>query len=225
MLLQRSMIIKKIINIVYLKLKWRNKVILSFSSNVSRTSSFEGYNKIYPNASFNGNLGIGSYIGNNSKVSGKIGRYCSIAPFVKVIQGIHPYKEPFVSTSPFFYSPLKQNGTSLYKKAIFNEFNYADKSNKYPIIIENDCWIGYGAYIISGVKIGNGAVVLAGSIVTKDVPPYAIVGGVPAKLIKYRYSEDIIKYLLKSRWWEKDIQWLIENKEALSDINILKQIL
>ena len=70
--------------------------------------------------------------------------------------------------------------------------------------IGNDVWIGLNATILDGVTIGDGAIVAAGAVVTKDVPPYAVVAGVPAKIIKYRFTESQIDFLLKFRWWEKD---------------------
>ena len=75
---------------------------------------------------------------------------------------------------------------------------------KGDIIIGNDVWVAFGATILSGVKIGDGAVVAAGSVVTKDIPPYAIVGGVPAKVIKYRFDDEIIKSLQDIKWWDWD---------------------
>jgi hypothetical protein len=76
-----------------------------------------------------------------------------------------------------------------------------DSESKGSVIIGNDVWVGAGAIILSGVKIGDGAIVAAGAVVTKDVPPYSIVGGNPAKLIRYRFSEDQIAKLLSIRWW------------------------
>lgn len=214
--------VKRIIKYIILKIKWGNTLSLNFSSSISLRSYFEGLNAIYSNSEFDGYLGLGSYISNNCNIYGKIGKFCSIAPYVKVITGTHPYTYPFTTTSPYFFSNLKQNGKSLYDKSIFEEFKYA--KDNYPIIVGNDCWIGYGAKIISGIKINNGAVILAGAVVTKDVPAYAIVGGVPAKIIRYRYDEETINFLLEIKWWNKDITWLIANKELLIDIEKFKKI-
>lgn len=74
----------------------------------------------------------------------------------------------------------------------------------YPVEIENDVWIGTSVIIMDGVKIGDGAILAAGSVVTNNVPPYAIVGGVPAKIMKYRFNSDEIEYLLSFKWWDKD---------------------
>lgn len=111
----------------------------------------------------------------------KIGHFCSIADNVKfILNSDHPTN--YVSTYPF-------------KKMILNKGPEA--ISKGDIIIEDDVWIGSSSIIMSGVKIGQGAIVAAGAVVTKDVPPYAIVGGVPAKIIKYRFDEKLIKKLLK----------------------------
>ena len=79
-------------------------------------------------------------------------------------------------------------------------------------------WIGSGAYIKSGVRIGDGAVIGAGAVVTKDVEPYAIVGGIPAKVIRYRFSREQIEALLNIKWWNKDDKWLEENGKFFVDI-------
>ena len=111
----------------------------------------------------------------------KIGNYCSIAPEVLfLMDGEHKHNS--VSTYPF-------------KARLFGELG--DSFGKGDIIVDDDVWIGYGATIMSGVHIGQGAVIAAGAVVTKDVPPYAIVGGVPAKVIKYRFEPEMIEELLK----------------------------
>jgi virginiamycin A acetyltransferase len=88
------------------------------------------------------------------------------------------------------------------------------------IIIENDVWIGANSTILSGIKISNGAVVGTGSVVTKDVPPYAIVAGNPAKIVKFRFSEEKIEKLLEIKWWEWDEQKIQENSHLLWSNNI-----
>lgn len=167
-------------------------------------------------------MGLGSYVASDSHIEGKVGRFTSIASHCNVIQGVHPYSYPFASTSPIFFSILRQNGYSFTGIQRIEEFRYAE--GKYPVVIGNDCWIGFGVSIVSGVKIGDGAVVLAGAVVTKDIPPYSIVGGVPAKILKYRYSSADIKFLLDFRWWNKDVEWLQKSSELFLDIEKMKNV-
>ena len=105
--------------------------------------------------------------------------------------------------------------------AYFELFVRADKLVPWrttrPVIIGNDVWIGRNAIIMDGVEIGSGAVVASGAIVTKDVPPYAIVGGVPAKVIRYRFDEQTIERLIESRWWDYPDEF-IENELKFDDI-------
>ena len=114
--------------------------------------------------------------------------------------------------SYMFFSLSKQNGYTFAQKQIFEEI-------KSPISIGNDCWIGQRVFIVGGVRINDGAVVYTGAVVTKDVPPYAIVGGVPAKILGYRYSDEIINKLLGFKWWDKPIVWLKENYEYFSNLD------
>lgn len=110
-----------------------------------------------------------------------IGNYCSIAPNVSFMLSADHHTN-YISSYPF---RVKVLGKDL------------EGVSKGDIIVDDDVWIGYGAIIMSGVHIGQGAVVAAGAVVTKDVPPYAIVGGVPAKVIKYRFKSEMIEELLK----------------------------
>ncbi len=210
--------VKHIIKHIYQKFKWLGRCQFDFSCNIDKNSSFEGANKIYPNTSFNGSMGYGTFIAHDCEINANIGRFTSIAPYVKTNHAFHPYLEPYVTTCPMFFSTLKQNGYCFADKNMFDEFKAIQK-------IENDCWIGENVFICGGVKISDGAVVLAGAVVTKDVPPYAIVGGVPARIIKYRFDEETIKYLLEIQWWNKDFEWLHKNWMALCNIEKLKQLI
>lgn len=126
-----------------------------------------------------------------------IGNYCSIAEGVTfVVESDHHLDN--ISTYPF-------------KVKMFGEGSEA--ISKGDTIVGDDVWFGYGATILSGVTIGQGAVIAAGSVVTKDVPPYAIVGGAPAKVIKYRFSEEICKELCKIDWSKVDKEMVSEYKE------------
>lgn len=140
----------------------------------------------------NSSIGMYSYVSFNSIVQNtSIGNYCSIANDVFCGLGRHPLDR--FSTSPVFYRFKNLLGESV---AIDDDFK-----NYLPVTIGNDVWVGARAVILDGVSVGNGAVIAAGAVVTKDVPPYAIVGGVPAKLIRYRFSEEKISSLLHSQWW------------------------
>ena len=205
-------------NYISIKLKYRGKAIFNTTTRIDLTSSFEGANIIGNNTKFCGNMGYGSYICNDCAIVGNVGRFCSIAHEVKNAQGVHPISNPYVSTSPMFFSLRKQTGKTFAQKQLFEEM-------KEPIEIGHDCWIGQRAFIVGGVKIGTGAVVLAGAVVTKDVPPYAVVGGVPARILKYRYDEETIDFLLRSEWWNMPIEWLEANYELFSNIDEFKRII
>ena len=132
-----------------------------------------------------------SYIGYDSTIiNTDIGSFCSIGDRVSIGGAMHPMH--FVSTSPVFLS---------HRDSV--KFKYA-KHDYLPVIktkIGHDVWIGQGAFIKSGVSVGIGAVIGMGAVVTKDVPAYAIVGGNPAKVIRYRFNEEVIEQLLASEWW------------------------
>ena len=208
--------VKKLFKAIFLSLKFGDRLQFYYSSNIGIHSDFEGANKVYERTVFSGSMGYGSYIASDSIVAAHIGRFTSIAPFVKTNNGVHPKKYPFATTCPMFYSTQKQNGKTFTDKTLYKE-NLSCPS------IGNDCWIGEGAFIGGNVKICDGAVVLAGAVVVKDVPPFAIVGGVPAKVIGYRYDEETIKFLLDYKWWNKDIVWIKSHSSLLSSIDSLKE--
>ena len=149
--------------------------------------------KVYSHARiFNSTIAKYSYVGRRTSIiCADVGKFCSIAGGSIIGMGTHTLKN--ISTSPIFTE--KRNGTG----------HSWCKSNKlYPykrVTIGNDVWIGARVMVMGGVTIGDGAVIAAGAIVTKDVPPYAIVGGVPAKVIKYRFSDEIVAQLLLIKWW------------------------
>lgn len=200
----------------------KNKhLIIGHNTKIKRDSKFEGYNKILDNSYFSGEIGYASYIGKNSVVVGKIGKYCSISENVMFLTKTHPVKD-FVSTHPAFYSLKKQSGFTYVKNQLFDE-EPRYQGEKYSINVGNDVYIGYGVTIIGPVKIGDGSIIAANSIVTHDVLPYSIVGGNPAKIIRMRFSDKEIKFLLKLKWWEKDPKLLQKNVEYFSSLNNLKR--
>jgi acetyltransferase-like isoleucine patch superfamily enzyme len=152
--------------------------------------------RIEGNLALSGFVGAYTYVRIGASIGGQtasIGRYCSIAPGVRIGDGHHPLD--WLSTHPF------QRGEAFW----FADEPQAAKGLKFPSkkknIVGNDVWLSAGAMIMPGVKIGDGAVVAAGCVVTKDVPPYAIVAGVPGRIIDYRFSPDIIAQLLDAQWW------------------------
>lgn len=204
----------------YIGYKNRMKnVIFSSGSNIGWNSYFEGNNRVGENSSFDGCMGKCTYIGSNCHISGKIGRYCSIAGGVNVLSGIHPVGH-FVSTSPVFYSLRKQCGVTYVEEQRFNELVFSDKEGHYVITIGNDVWIGYGVTILPGVKVGDGAIIAAGAVVCSDVEPFSIVGGVPAKLIRMRFSDSEIEYLMTVKWWNMETEELKRNKDLFTDIKL-----
>lgn len=131
-----------------------------------------------------------------------IGSFCSIADHVTfVVSADHPTEN--ISTFPFKTLCTRETGCEAVSKG--------------DIVVEDDVWIAHGATILSGVRIGQGAVIAAGSVVTKDVPPYAIVGGVPAKVIKYRFSPALIEELLKVDYSKLDEEQVRKHIQELYD--------
>ena len=141
-----------------------------------------------------------------------IGKFCSIACGTKFLFTSANHTMQSLSTYPF---PIFFEEWGLDVKNIADAWD-----NKGDIVIGNDVWMGYEAVILSGVTIGDGAVIGTRAVVTKDVPPYAIVGGVPAKLIRKRFDEDVISRLVELRWWDWDKERINCNLPAIQSGNI-----
>lgn len=156
-------------------------------------------------------VGTYSYIAHNSIIHNcSIGKFSSIGPNVVIGFGEHPIS--FLSTSPIFYTNENMFQESLHSHNSFN--------GKLDVKIGNDVWIGASVFIKNGISIGDGAIIGACSVVTKDVPPYAIVIGVPAKILKYRFDTQEIEKLLRIKWWDWDIEKIKLNKESFTTTNL-----
>ena len=165
------------------------------------------YNTIYENVYLNNvDLGDFTYVSKDTSImNASIGKFCSIGQDCKIGLGIHPVD--YISTHPIFYSPKKQAQITFENEKIFDEYE--------NITIGNDVWIGSRVMIADGVTIGNGAIIAAGTVVTIDVSDYAIIAGIPGKLIRFRFDQDKITILNKFAWWDKDMDWLQVHKDGM----------
>jgi acetyltransferase-like isoleucine patch superfamily enzyme len=174
-------------------------------------------------------IGAFSYMVSGYLFATKIGRYCSFGEDVQIGRQNHPVR--WISTSPFLYR--QGSRVANFSKEFVPYLN--DDKFVYPInptimkktIIDNDVYIGHGAIINTGVHVGSGAIIASGSVVTKDVPAYSIVGGNPAQFIRWRFDEQIIKKLLSTEWWSytpKQLQGLPlhEPEKFINDFNLRK---
>lgn len=153
-------------------------------------------------------IGSAVAIGNHSYVnagtiiiSGRIGKFCSIGYSCQI--GLPEHPVDFVSTSPFTYGEV-----NLFRTDAF----YSGVSS--PPIIGNDVWIGSKAVILQGVHIGDGTIIAAGAVVTKDVPSFSIVGGMPARVIRMRFDEKKVEYLTRLKWWDLPMEELLKMKDV-----------
>lgn len=141
-----------------------------------------------------------------------IGKFCSIACGTRFLFNSANHSLSSLSSYPF---PIFYEQWGLDSKNVVDAWD-----NKGDIVIGNDVWIGYEAVILSGVTIGDGAIIGTRAVVTKDIPPYTIVGGVPAKIIRKRYSDEIISELLRIKWWNWEKQKIAQNIKAIQQGNI-----
>ncbi|MFL4472407.1 CatB-related O-acetyltransferase [Paeniglutamicibacter sp. MACA_103] len=143
-------------------------------------------------------LGSFSYTHSRLPLNARVGRYTSIAKGVKVMGAMHPHE--WASTSPVFYNRRLMMETYERDRGetpTYRKFDYTPE----PVTIGNDVWIGENVTLGHGVHIGDGAVVASNAVITRDVPPYAVVGGVPAKIIRQRFDDDTVNELVRSAWW------------------------
>ncbi|MBT5935168.1 CatB-related O-acetyltransferase [uncultured Sulfurimonas sp.] len=168
-----------------------------FNASVDNKSKLGKHSVIFSNVTLvNSTIDDYSYVQKNTEiVNAQIGKFCSIASNVAVGLANHPMN--LISTSPIFYDntqPLPFFFTTIPYKGELSP----------QTTIGSDVWIGQGAMIKAGITLGVGAVIGAGAVVTKNVEPYSVVAGVPARHIKYRFDEKLRELLLKSKWWELD---------------------
>lgn len=161
-------------------------------------------------------LGKCSYMGKGTKiVKTKVGKYTCIGPGVKIIRGQHP-TSAIVSIHPAFYATNHPIGYSYVKEDKFKELREVEPG--FAVVVGNDVWIGADVKIMEGVTIADGSIVAAGAVVVKDTEPFEIVGGVPARHIKYRFEEEERDMLLKIQWWNRDSGWIQEHADDFVDI-------
>lgn len=164
--------------------------------------TFSEFNSLRPRSwLWNASLGRFTYVVGAKVKNANVGAFCSIGPEA-IVGGMGRHPTHWLTTHPAFYSRLDPTEAS-FAKLDFDELPTTE--------VGNDVWIGCHAVILDGVKIGDGAIIATGAVVAKDVPPYAIVGGVPAKPIRYRFSDDVVEALLGLKWWNASTQMLREH--------------
>jgi acetyltransferase-like isoleucine patch superfamily enzyme len=179
--------------------------------NIRRNAVFEGFT-LHPPCDL-GELGAFSY-SKADTVSFRAGRYCSIGAGLSIFGERHPLEQVTTSSIGYCFSPSwnKPHFVSAHQRLFGDRYSSDMPSGLFgpEPVIENDVWIGQGVTLARGITIGTGAVIGAEAVVVKDVEPYNIVGGNPAKLIRMRFSPDIVERLLRSEWWNYHPRYLFE---------------
>ena len=197
--------IKKHLNLITIIYRNRKKKNTSIKSiDLSKDLQIEDYVRIPKKCHIRENvkIGKGTYLSPNTIIESNvsIGRFCSLAPNIFIAPGEH-YTE-LKTTHPVLFDPLWRSILGIEEK---DEYIKTIGKQSAHTNIGSDVWIGLNAIIMRGVTIGDGAIIAAGAVVTKNVPPYAIVGGVPAKIIRYRFNEKTVEQLTKEEWWNHDL--------------------
>lgn len=203
----------------YYRLAHHSRV--SYKAYINGRTRLEGYNTIQDNVLLAGaHIGRGTYICRGSNFTdAEVGPFCSIGRNVRIVNGQHP-THTFVSTHPAFFSPHGQPGFSFVREQRFEESRYCDPERGISIEVGADVWMDNNVTLMSGIRIGTGAVIATGAVVVDDVPPYTIVGGVPAREIRKRFDDRQIAYLLASRWWERPFDQLRQQADSFTDIEL-----
>lgn len=190
---------------------------------VDDATFLEGHNCVYDGVAIDhAHIGLATYIGAHSNLTHcKIGRFCSISWNVEVIAGRHSMEA--ASLHPIFYSNRNFSGLQFREDTCFEQYRYAAPG--YYVVIGNDVLISSHALLLDGITIGDGAIILTGAVVTKDVAPYTVVGGVPAKFIKKRFSDETIALLEESKWWDRDLNWIRSHVTDFEDIRRFSELI
>ncbi|MCD8186253.1 MAG: CatB-related O-acetyltransferase, partial [Rikenellaceae bacterium] len=185
---------------------------------------FEGYNALRSRVRLSeSELGLETYINRESIIQGaRIGRWCSIGEGVRIGLGNHPVRR-FVSTSGLLLTDTTGTlGFTLHRGPDRCTL-YQKVGAHFNVLIGHDVWIGCGVTIMDDLVIGHGAVIGAGAVVTRNVDPYTIVAGVPARPIRKRFNESQIRFLLNLRWWDNSWEWVKAHAMEMEDIEVFMQ--
>jgi acetyltransferase-like isoleucine patch superfamily enzyme len=159
-------------------------------------------------------LGDWSYVETDARLMGAtVGRFSAIGPTAQVGLPGHPVA-PNVAMHPAFYQHRPGWNYDLLDADRYDDLQ--------PTVIGNDVWVGAGALLFGGVHVGDGAVIGAGAVVTKDVPAYAVVAGSPARVLRFRFDEETIEWLLELRWWDRTEDWLRRHAGSMHDIDTFR---